>query len=188
MKKQKAVFLDRDGTINREVDVLRNVRQLRLLPGVAGAIADLNRMGYLTVIVTNQPVIARGWLTERQVEHIHDILRARLIKGGAHIDAVYYCPHHPDANLKKYRKKCSCRKPKPGMLNAAIKRFSIDRANSFMVGDHAWDIMAGKAAKLRTILVRTSMRSSDPAHTHVKPDFVAKDLAAAVRIIKKYGT
>ena len=185
--KTKAVFLDRDGTINREVDVLRSVSQLRILPGVPRAIGALNRLGYLVIVVTNQPVVARGWLSEKQVENIHRVLVWRLARQGARVDAIFYCPHHPNANVKKYRLRCRCRKPKPGMITAAIKTYRIDRQKSFMVGDHAWDIMAGKAARLRTILVHTSKRSRDPVYAHIRPDFEAKHLRDAVTTIKKHA-
>lgn len=180
----KAVFLDRDGVINREVDVLRSVKQLKLLPGVAGAIKKINKLGFLAVIITNQPVIARGWLTEKEVDEIHAVLIKRLNKKGANIDAIYYCPHHPNANLKKYRRVCSCRKPAPGMLIKAMKEWKVGRKRSFMIGDHAWDIMAGEAAGLKTILVKSN-RPVDPKYAYIKPDFTAKNLAGAVVIIKK---
>lgn len=180
----RAIFLDRDGTINREVDVLRRLSQLKILPGVAKAIKQINKLGYLVIIVTNQPVIARGWLTEKGVERIHDVLVKRLARSGAKINAIYYCPHHPNANLKKYRKNCSCRKPKPGMILKAMKKFGISRQGSFMIGDHAWDIMAGKAAGLKTILVKSSTRNKDPRFAHVKPDYVVRNLPKAIRILK----
>lgn len=183
----RAVFLDRDGTINKEVDVLRRVSQVKLLPGAAKAIKAINKLGFLVIVVTNQPVVARGWLTEKDVEKIHDVLVKRLAKQGARIDAIYYCPHHPDANLKKYRKNCSCRKPKPGMILKAMKKFGISRKGSFMVGDHVWDIMAGKAAGLKTILVKSSKRSADSRFAHVKADFRTKDLRGAVSIIRRYS-
>src|SRR3989344_2450798 len=116
----KAVFLDRDGTINREVDVLRNIRQLRILPGSARALAAFRRLGYLIIVVSNQPVVARGWLSEKEVEEINQVLLRRLAKKGAKVDAFYFCPHHPKANLKRYRIKCSCSKPKPGMIRKAL--------------------------------------------------------------------
>src|SRR3989344_3005771 len=173
--KARAVFLDRDGTINREVDVLRNVRQLRILPGVPRAIGALNRLGYLVFVVTNQPVIARGWLTERGVERIHDVLRTRLARQGARIDGIFYCPHHPNATVKKYRTACRCRKPKPGMLLGAARMHAVNLKKSFMVGDHASDIAAGKAAGVRTVKVMTSVRSNDPAYAHIKADLVARN-------------
>ena len=98
----KAVFLDRDGTINKEVDVLRDLKQLKILPRAAEAIKKINQLGYLAIIITNQPVIARGWLTEKEVDHIHAVLINRLAKKGAKIDAVYYCPHHPTEGKGEY--------------------------------------------------------------------------------------
>jgi D,D-heptose 1,7-bisphosphate phosphatase len=180
----RAVFLDRDGTLNKEVDVLRDLRQLRVLQGVPAAIRVLNKLGYLVVVVTNQPVIARGWLTPKGVEEIHDVLRARLKRRGAHINAVYYCPHHPSANLKKYRAVCKCRKPATGMIDQAIKDLKITRRGSFMIGDATSDMLAGKKAKLTAILVKTGYAGKDGKYK-IKPDFTAKDLQAAVKIIKR---
>ncbi len=181
----KAIFLDRDGVLNREVDVLRDVKQLRVLPGVAVALRTFTKRGFLNIIITNQPVIARGWLTERGVEHINEVLLQRLAARGARIDAVYYCPHHPNANLKKYRVKCACRKPAVGMIKNAVKDFQIDLKKSFFVGDTTMDIMTGRNAKLKTILVKTGYAGHDGRY-NVKPDFTAKNLMGAVRIIAAY--
>ena len=180
----KAVFIDRDGVINREVDVLRSIKQLKLLPGAAKAVEKINKLGFLAIVITNQPVIARGWLTEKEVDEIHAVLIKRLGKKNAKIDAIYYCPHHPNANLKKYRIKCSCRKPNAGLIKKAQKAFKIDMKKSFMVGDHAWDIMAGKKAKVKTILVKSN-RISDPKYDYVKADFKANNFDKAVNVIKK---
>ncbi|MEK7181170.1 MAG: HAD-IIIA family hydrolase [Patescibacteria group bacterium] len=183
----KAVFLDRDGTINKEVDILRDLKQLKILPRAAEAIKKINQLGYLAIIITNQPVIARGWLTEKEVDHIHAVLINRLAKKGAKIDAVYYCPHHPNANLKKYRVKCRCRKPDIGMIRKAVKDFKINIKNSFLIGDTLkWDIKAGQKAGLKTILVKTSYAGKDNYYD-IKPDFVVKNLFEAVKIIKKHG-
>ena len=182
----KAVFLDRDGTINLEVDVLRHVKQLRLLPGAAQAIKRLNGLGFLVVVVTNQPVVARGWLTEKEVDHIHVTLAERLLKRGAKLNAIYYCPHHPNANLKKYRIKCRCRKPNIGMVRKAVRELSIDLRASWMVGDGGRDVAAGKKAGLQTILVKTGYGGKDIDYG-ATPDFVARDLGAAVAIIKQYA-
>ncbi|RJQ29503.1 HAD family hydrolase [Candidatus Parcubacteria bacterium] len=185
---RRAVFLDRDGVINREVDVLRSVKQLRLLPRVAEAIQRLNEAGFLVVIVTNQPVVARGWLTEKEVDGIHEILLRRLQGKGARVDAVYYCPHHPNANLKRYRRKCSCRKPNPGLFIKAAKKFKIGLKKSFSVGDMMWDILAGKRAGTTTILVETGYGGKDKKLAiEVSPDYTAKNLYEAVRIIKRYA-
>lgn len=185
--KRRAVFLDRDGTINKEVDVLRDVRKLSILQGAPEAIRVLNKLGFLVIVVTNQPVIARGWLSEEEVEEIHRILASRLARRGARIDAIYYCPHHPEANLKRYRKKCRCRKPGVGLIERAVREHRINLKNSFMVGDHAWDIIAGKRAGLTTILVNTSGRSRDSRYAHIQPDFAARNLKEAASIIRKHA-
>lgn len=182
----KAVFLDRDGTINKEVDVLRDLKQLKILPKAGEAIKAINRLGFLTIIITNQPVIARGWINEKELDRIHAVLIKRLAKKGAKIDAIYYCPHHPNANLKKYRVKCRCRKPNLGMILQAARKFNIDFKKSFMVGDHTRDILTGKKAKLKTILVKTGYAGKDNYY-NVNPDFTVKNLFEAVKIIKKYA-
>ncbi len=182
----KAVFLDRDGVINREVDVLRSIKQLKLLPAAAKAVRKINKIGFLAVILTNQPVIARGWLTEKEMDKIHEVLIKRLDKKSAKIDAIYYCPHHPNANLKKYRLKCSCRKPNTGLIKKAAKELKIDIKKSFMVGDRTADILAGKRAGLKTILVKTGYAGKDGKYK-VRPDFTAKNISGAVEIIKKHA-
>jgi histidinol-phosphate phosphatase family protein len=179
----KAVFLDRDGVINREVDVLRSLKQLRLLPRVAQAVRQLNKLGFLIIVVTNQPVIARGWLTKKGLEKIHQVLIERLAKKGARIDAIYYCPHHPNANLKKYRRRCQCRKPNIGLIKKAVKKFKINVKESFMVGDGTGDILAGQRAGLKTILVETGYAGKDGKYD-IKPDFIIKNLNEAIKIIK----
>lgn len=183
--KRKAVFLDRDGTINVEVDNMRGVEQLRILPYVSDAIKKLNKLGFLVIVVTNQPVIARGWASEKEVEKIHEVLLKRLGKRGAKLDAIYYCPHHPDANLKKYRLRCRCRKPNIGMLVKAIKQYNISKKGSWMIGDNTRDILTGRKAGLKTILVKTGYAGKDGRYD-VKPDFIAKNLSAAVKIIKTF--
>jgi histidinol-phosphate phosphatase family protein len=180
----KAVFLDRDGTIIREVDNLKSVSQLRLLPGAAKAIAAINQMGLLAIVVTNQPVIARGWLDENGVDEIHAELVKRLKRKGATLDAIYYCPHHPDANVQEYRVVCRCRKPGIGMIVQASKELGIAIDGSYMVGDRTPDILAGNRAGLRTILVKTGYGGKDGKHA-VEPDHVAMNVAAAVDIIRK---
>lgn len=151
---QRAVFLDRDGTINEDVGFLRREEQLRLLPGVAGAVAELNRMGWLVIVVTNQPVIARGEATLEELDAIHRKLETLLGQEGAYVDAIYYCPHHPDRGFPgerpEYKIDCACRKPKPGMLLEAADRFHIDLTSSWMVGDSWRDMEAGRAAGCHT--------------------------------------
>lgn len=190
-KKKKAVFLDRDGTVIKHVDYLTKPSQLRILSGVAKAISRLNDFGYLAFIVTNQSVIARGLITPSEVEEINELMVSRLEKNGAKIHGVYYCPHHPEMHPDvpehaiKYRIICACRKPAPGMLLRAIKQFNIDDKQSFMIGDAITDIVAGKRANLRTIRVKTGPgHISDTLYGHITPDFEAKNLLGAARIIK----
>ena len=156
-RKQKTVFLDRDGTINRYVGFLRNIDEFELLPGVAQAVRKINELGWLAVVVTNQPVIARGEVTEEQLEAIHCKMETLLGREGAWLDAIYYCPHHPDKGFPGERPElkihCSCRKPAPGMLLDAAQRFNIDLSCSWMVGDGKNDVLAGKNAGCRTALL-----------------------------------
>lgn len=182
---KKAVFLDRDGTINKEVDNLRNINQLRLLPNVAKAIRKLNQNNFLVIIVSNQPVVARGWITEKELAEIHKILMIRLEKQGAKIDAVYYCPHHPNANLRQYRKDCLDRKPNVGLIKKAVEDFDISLSNSFLIGDSTRDIKTAYNAGIKNILVRTGYAGKDKKFDVVS-DFTAKNLLGAVSIICKH--
>lgn len=156
-QKQKAVFLDRDGTINKYVGFLNNIDDFELLPGVAEAIRQMHAAGYLVIVVTNQPVIARGELTDEGLEEIHKKMETLLGQEGAYVDAIYYCPHHPDkgfaGEVSELKIDCECRKPKPGMLLQAAKDFNIDLSQSWMVGDSEIDVQAGEAAGCRTVLV-----------------------------------
>ena len=156
-KKQKAVFLDRDGTINQYVGFLRNEEQFELLEGVAEAVKKINESGYLAIVVTNQPVIARGEVSFEELEKIHCKMETLLGKEGAYLDAIYYCPHHPHKGYKgevaELKIDCGCRKPKPGMILQAAEKFHIDLSQSWMVGDGQNDIQAGKEAGCRTALI-----------------------------------
>lgn len=162
-QKQKAVFLDRDGTVNRYVGFLRDIDEMELLPGAAEAIRKINQSGYLAILVTNQPVIARGEVTVEQLQEIHNKLETLLGCEGAYLDAIYYCPHHPDkgyaGEVPELKIDCDCRKPKPGMLLKAAEDYNIDLASSWMVGDRESDIRAGAAAGCRTALVESEAQS-----------------------------
>lgn len=151
---QKAVFLDRDGTINEEVGFLHSEEQFRLLPGAAEAIAMFNQMGWLVIVVTNQPVIARGELTLKGLDNIHCKMETLLGRRGAYVNAIYFCPHHPEKGFPgecaEYKIECTCRKPKPGMLLEAAERFHIDLASSWMAGDNERDMKAGELAGCHT--------------------------------------
>lgn len=156
-KKQKAVFLDRDGTINKYVGFLRNIDEFELIDGVAEAIRRINESGYLVIVVTNQPVIARGEVTVKELEEIHKKMETLLGREGAYVDAIYYCPHHPHKGYKgeisELKIDCECRKPKPGLLVKAAKDFNIDLSQSWMVGDGENDVKAGLAAGCKTALI-----------------------------------
>ena len=157
--KQKAIFLDRDGTINKYVGFLTKPEQFELLPGVAEAIKMINKSGYLAIVVTNQPVIARGDCTWDELQQIHDKMETELGKEGAFLDAIYICPHHKDKGFEgerpEYKFDCECRKPKPGLLLQAAKNFNIDLSLSYMIGDSENDVEAGKNAVLaKSIMIK----------------------------------
>ena len=157
--KQKAIFLDRDGTINKYVGFLRKEEEFELLSGVAEAVKKINKSSYLAVVVTNQPVIARGEVTFEGLETIHNKMETLLGKEGAYLDGIYFCPHHPhsgyEGEVKELKIDCDCRKPKPGMLLKAAEDLNIDLNQSYMVGDGENDIKAGKAAGCKTVLLNT---------------------------------
>lgn len=151
--KQKAIFLDRDGTINKYVGFLRNIDDFELIEGVAEAIKLINQSGYLAIVVTNQPVIARGEVTWEELNEIHKKMATLLGKEGAYVDGIYVCPHHPDKGFEgerpEYKIDCDCRKPKPGLLLQAAKDFNIDLSESYMIGDSHRDVEAGKNAGVK---------------------------------------
>lgn len=177
--KQKAVFLDRDGTINRYVGFLRKPEDFELLEGVAEAVKKINESGWLAIVVTNQPVIARGEVTGEELEEIHRKMETLLGEQGAYLDAIYYCPHHPHAGyegeIPELKINCDCRKPKPGMLWQAAKEFPLDLSESWMVGDSENDIQAGQAAGCRTALIGEGEYSQSVRVTSLQ-DFAMKYL------------
>lgn len=182
--KRRAVFLDRDGTIIRHVELMRRVADLKFLPHVARAIRAFNKLGFLVVIITNQPVVARGLATPKEIDRIHAVLVRRLRAKGASVDAVYFCPHHPNADVRRYRLMCSCRKPEPGMILKALKKYKINPRQSYIVGDGLIDVVAGKRAGLKTILVKTGPGSrQDSKYKRIRPDFSVKNLSQAAKII-----
>ena len=156
-EKQRAIFLDRDGTINKYVGFLRNVNEFKLLPGTAAAIRKINLSGYLAIVVTNQPVIARGEVTFEELQEIHNKMETLLGQEGAYVDKIYFCPHHPHkgyaGEVSKLKIDCGCRKPKPGMLLQAASDFNIDLTKSWIIGDGENDIKAGKACACKTALI-----------------------------------
>jgi D-glycero-D-manno-heptose 1,7-bisphosphate phosphatase len=177
------LFLDRDGTINEEVEFLSSPDNVRLIPGAAEAIRRANALGIPVIIITNQSGIARGLFTEQDLDAVNaEVLRLLQLQG-ARIDAVYYCPHHPEGDTEPFDVDCECRKPKTGLLEQAAKEFSIDLSRSFMIGDRLSDVMAGNSAGAVSILVRTgfgeeALRRRDSGSARI--DFVAKDIAEAI--------
>lgn len=164
-KKQKAIFLDRDGTINKYVGFLREINDFELIPSISDAIKKINSSGYLAIVVTNQPVIARGEVTWDEMEEIHNKMETELGNNGAYLDAIYFCPHHPhkgyDGEVVELKIDCDCRKPKPGMLLKAAKDFNIDLSKSWMIGDGENDVKAGIAAGCKTVFIRDSEDDGD---------------------------
>ena len=184
MIKPSAVFLDRDGVINEEVGLLYRTDQLRLIAGSAEAIRKLNALDLPVIVVTNQSVVAHGLCSEEALAGIHEELRRQLAKSGASLSAIYYCPHHKDAEVAEYRRTCDDRKPGIGMLQAAAADFGLDLRNCVLIGDRRGDIEAGKAAGCLTILVETGFATPISCHPAV-PDQVCRDLAGAVDFIER---
>jgi D,D-heptose 1,7-bisphosphate phosphatase len=182
-QKQKAIFLDRDGTINVYKGLVTKPSQLELIAGAAEAIRKINRSEYLAICLTNQPVIARGEVTFAELNAIHARLDTLLGEHGAYLDDLFFCPHHPDRGFPGERSElkiaCSCRKPQPGMLLEAAKRYNIDLKQSYMIGDSDRDIGAGQAAGCRTVGVRTG----SAAQFKNEAEMVCESLGEAVRQI-----
>lgn len=181
---RRALLIDRDGTLCEDVGYLASPDALRLLPGAAEAVAAGERAGFQIVLVTNQAGVGHGRLDELTLDTIHDRLRELLAERGARLDGIYYCPHHPEAALPRYRVDCACRKPKAGMLLRARDEMGIDLASSYMIGDHPRDVLAGTAAGATSILVLTGhgrrLWLEAPTPPAVRPAHVAEDLAGAV--------
>ena len=182
-KKQGAVFLDRDGTLNEEVNYLSRMDQLRLFPQTVEAVRLINAAGMKAVVVTNQSGIARGYFTEDFVCRVHDRINELLAVGGARIDGFYVCPHHPVYGNGIYKQECSCRKPKPGMLLRAAAELNVDLSRSYMIGDMLKDIETGKKLGVKGILVRTGY-GMNIVRTDM-PAYIAEDILEAVQWILK---
>jgi histidinol-phosphate phosphatase family domain/HAD-superfamily hydrolase, subfamily IIIA len=178
-----AVFIDRDGVINEDIDYLSNPDELMLIDGSVDAIRSLNKAGLLAIGVTNQPVIARGEAKFSDIEAVHLRLGKILGNSGAYLDKIYFCPHHPHkgfvGEILELKVKCDCRKPATGMIDEAVRNFNISREGSWMIGDRTSDILAGKRSGLKTILVQTGYAGRDYQY-EVEPDFVARNLKDAV--------
>lgn len=182
-----AIFLDRDGVLNYPVEPLRSADELRLLPGVAVAVGKINRSERLAVVTTNQPLVAKGFALEKDLELIHGRMEGLLSDVGAYVDRIYYCPHHPESGHPGERPelkiRCSCRKPGTGMIDRATRELNIDLSDSFVIGDRTVDVKAGIDAGIGTILVRTGCAGEDDTY-RCDPDFIFPALGAAVDFLE----
>ena len=185
---EKIVFLDRDGTIHREVNYLHKTEDLEFLPGVAEAMKLLKDAGFKLVVITNQAGVARGYYTCEDVEELHHFMNEQLAAQGAGVDAFYYCPHHPVHGIGIYKKDCHCRKPGTGMFEMAEKEFQVDKLHSYMIGDKLIDVEAGKNYGVAGILVGTGYGAAERYNIGEKKeqplyDFYAETLMDAARYI-----
>ena len=181
------IFLDRDGTINREVEFLKSPSELELIPRSADAIRELNSCGWKVFILTNQSGVARGILSEETLAVVHAALLDMLRKENASIDAIYYCPHHPEFGESPYRKDCDCRKPRTALLERAAKEFDLDLERSFVIGDRMIDAQTANNCRATSVLVRTGYGKEEIALCRangVRVDFIADDLYAALPFVK----
>jgi D-glycero-D-manno-heptose 1,7-bisphosphate phosphatase len=181
--KDKAVFLDRDGTINREVNYLYRIEDFEFLPGAIEAIKTFHELGYRVIIVSNQAGVARGYYTENDIHILHNYINGLLEEKGTYIDAFYYCPHHPDGIVEKYNLRCNCRKPNIGMVKQALNDYNIDLEQSIFIGDKEIDIETGKNAGIgRCILVRSGHLINE---SDTEADIVYDNILDVVRALKK---
>ncbi len=184
--RRPAVFFDRDGTLNEEVEFLSAPEQLRLIAGAGRAVRAVNDSGLLAFVISNQSGIARGLFTEADLIPIHARFQKELLASGARIDRIYYCPHHPTAGIPPYRVDCDCRKPRTGMLRRAEQEMGADLGRSYVIGDRIVDVMAGQNAGARGILVLTGYGESSVAECRdqgVVPDHIAASVGEAVDFI-----
>ena len=182
-----AVFLDRDGTINEQMGYVNHISRFILLSGVGRAISRLNQAGLAVVVISNQSGVGRGYFPEELLGDVHRKMIDLLELDGASLDGIYYCPHHPQAEVAAYRRECDCRKPRPGMIQQAAVDLDLDLKKSFVVGDSVSDIKAARQVGAKAILVLTGYGAGElkyilPEKT-VRPDWVAEDLTEAVDII-----
>jgi D-glycero-D-manno-heptose 1,7-bisphosphate phosphatase len=185
--KRRAVFIDRDGTISEEVGYINHPSRFALFPFAAAAIKHLNENGWLAIVITNQAGVARGYFTEGMIQTIHEQMALQLKEGGATLDAIYYCAHHPSDGESPYRVDCECRKPKPGLITKAAGEFGIKLDESWMVGDRYSDVELARNAGVKSALVMSGYGRGEWEHQRQswtqQPDLVAGNLLEAVRSI-----
>ena len=191
LNQKKAVFLDRDGTINEEMGYINDIKRFKIFEFVPEAIKILNDADYLVIVVTNQSGVARGYFTEGLVEKVHQSLLESLKASNARIDKIYYCPHHPIEGKGLYKKDCDCRKPGTGMITMAQKEYNIDLSKSYMVGDRYKDILFAKKAGLRSVMVKTGYGAGEFEHQRTswktQPRFIAQNLLEAANFIRNHA-
>ena len=187
LMKRPAVFIDRDGTISEEVGYVNHPSRFRVFPYAAEAIRILNEIGWLAIVITNQAGVARGYFSEDVILKIHEQLRGDLQNGGAQLDAIYYCAHHPSVGEPPYRLDCDCRKPKPGLIQQAARDFDIDIAASWMAGDRYSDVELARNAGLRSAFVLSGYGRGEweyqSENWKYQPDMVCENLLEAVKSI-----
>ena len=181
-----AIFLDRDNTLIHDPGYLNHPSQVELLPHTAQSLIELKKLGYKLIVVSNQSAVARGIVTEEILGHIHERLKTLLAKENAYLDAIYYCPFHPEGAIEKYRKESDCRKPNSGMLLKAAKDLDIDLNNSWMIGDSPRDTIAGKNVGCKTIILENIAKNHPNSSKTQKADYKAVNMKEAVNIIKQY--
>ena len=184
---ERAVFLDRDGTIIELVEYVYDRSQVKFIPRASEAIRLLNESGFKVIIITNQPGVARGRFTEETLREINEYIQELLAKEGAHIDKVYYCPHHAEGVIEEYAKECDCRKPKPGMIERAVHELGIDLKGSFVIGDRTMDVEAGNRAGCKTILLADKDALNNENEIDLIADYVAPDLYEAVEWLMEFS-
>ena len=175
--KKPTIFLDRDGVLTEESSYITSVDNLHIFPYVADCIRQIHEKGYYAIVITNQSAIARGLFTEENLKELNTFLKEM-----AGVDAIYYCPHHPNGDVDKYRRICKCRKPEIGLLEQACNDFDIDMNRSYMVGDRAGDILTGQKAGIKTVLLESGY-GSPRLEQNVTPDYVFADLRNVIEIL-----
>ncbi|MCU1266888.1 MAG: histidinol-phosphate phosphatase family domain/HAD-superfamily hydrolase, subfamily [Acidobacteria bacterium] len=184
---KRAVFIDRDGTISEEVGYINHPSRFRVFPYAAAAVKHLNDAGWLAILITNQAGVARGYFTEEMIHTVHDQLQFDLQQGGARLDAIYYCAHHPSVGEAPYRFDCDCRKPKPGLIMRAAKDLDVDLGQSWMVGDRYSDIELARVAGVNSAFVLSGYGRGEweyqRAEWRYEPDLVSENLLEAVQSI-----